>query len=147
MDIEPGDLDESLLIEAIHYENNDMKMPPKYKLPAAEIKLLEAEVLENENLEVISESSIIYVGNIDEDDYESAEFEIRVSGNDVIMPVVVRYKDALNRDYSEHFDLVVHVQDTNGKKFLGSVWMWLLIVVIVSIGIWWWHKHKVKKKR
>ena len=39
--IEPGDLDESLLIEAIRYTNKDMKMPPKYKLPAAEIKLLE----------------------------------------------------------------------------------------------------------
>ena len=39
--IVPGKLDASLLIEAVRYENEDLQMPPKRKLPADEIELLE----------------------------------------------------------------------------------------------------------
>ncbi len=37
-----GNPDQSLLIEAVRYQNRDMQMPPKSALPAAEIKVLEA---------------------------------------------------------------------------------------------------------
>ena len=40
--IVPGDLRESLLIEAIHWKNEDLQMPPKKKLPDAIVKVLEA---------------------------------------------------------------------------------------------------------
>ncbi len=38
----PGKPEESLLIEAIHYQNRDLQMPPKTPLPARAIKDLEA---------------------------------------------------------------------------------------------------------
>jgi hypothetical protein len=37
----PGNLEKSLLIEAIRYKNPDMEMPPKGKLPDAQVALLE----------------------------------------------------------------------------------------------------------
>ncbi len=37
----PGDPEKSLIIEAIHYETEDLQMPPKGKLPDHEIALLE----------------------------------------------------------------------------------------------------------
>ena len=37
-----GNPDQSLLIEAVRYQNRDMQMPPKSALPAAETKVLEA---------------------------------------------------------------------------------------------------------
>ena len=37
----PGNLEESLLIKAVRYRDSDLKMPPKKKLPAAEVALLE----------------------------------------------------------------------------------------------------------
>jgi hypothetical protein len=37
----PGSLEKSRLIEAVHYTNPDLEMPPKSKLPAAEIAVLE----------------------------------------------------------------------------------------------------------
>jgi len=37
----PGDLDRSLLIKSIRYLDEDLQMPPKARLPAAEISLLE----------------------------------------------------------------------------------------------------------
>lgn len=39
--IVPGDLEQSLFIEAIRYETEDLAMPPKGKLPNHEISLLE----------------------------------------------------------------------------------------------------------
>ncbi len=39
--IVPGKPDQSLLIEAVRYQNEDLEMPPKQRLPAAEIALLE----------------------------------------------------------------------------------------------------------
>lgn len=39
--IVPGDPNKSLLIEAIRYTNSDLKMPPKSRLPAADVELLE----------------------------------------------------------------------------------------------------------
>ena len=37
----PGKPEESALIEAVHYANEDFQMPPKKKLPDAEIAILE----------------------------------------------------------------------------------------------------------
>ena len=39
--IVPGDLEKSLLIEAVRYKNKDLQMPEKRKLPDAEIAILE----------------------------------------------------------------------------------------------------------
>ena len=39
--IVPGDLEKSVFIEAIRYGNRDLEMPPKQKLPAEEIAILE----------------------------------------------------------------------------------------------------------
>ncbi|MEO6741478.1 MAG: c-type cytochrome domain-containing protein, partial [Chthoniobacteraceae bacterium] len=37
----PGNLEKSLLIEAVRYTNHDMQMPPKRRLAEAEVKALE----------------------------------------------------------------------------------------------------------
>ncbi|MDE0822266.1 MAG: hypothetical protein OSA95_14165, partial [Opitutales bacterium] len=37
----PGQLDKSLIIEAIRYLNEDMAMPPKQRLKSVEVKILE----------------------------------------------------------------------------------------------------------
>jgi len=39
--LKPGKPDQSLIIEAVRYQNEDMQMPPKGALPAAEVKILE----------------------------------------------------------------------------------------------------------
>jgi cytochrome c553 len=39
--VEPGNLEKSLLIEAVRYKNSDFEMPPKEKLPDKEIAILE----------------------------------------------------------------------------------------------------------
>lgn len=110
----------------------------------AEIKLAEVEVLQSDSVEVTSESNILYVGNIDEDDYESAQFTISVDG-DTTLPVEVRFRDALNREYTENFNLPVRLQENgNGNGGFG-VGGWLVILIVVGGGIWYWRKRKKGK--
>ena len=39
--LKPGDPDQSLIIEAVRYHNQDMQMPPKGAIPKAEVAVLE----------------------------------------------------------------------------------------------------------
>ena len=43
----PGEPDESLLIKAVRYKNEDLQMPPEYQLEPAQVRLLEQWVFRN----------------------------------------------------------------------------------------------------
>ncbi len=111
----------------------------------AEIKLLEMEVLENDNVYVTTESEIIYVGNIDADDYESAEVGLHVNGQETKVPIRIKYRDALNREYEETHELVVRVPKANGNGGT-SVWIWVILLILIAGGVWYWRKRKSGKK-
>lgn len=111
----------------------------------AEIKLAELEVLPAENIEVTSQSSIVYVGNIDEDDYESAELTLRLEGESADLPVVLRYRDALNRPYEEERRLHVQLQQANGSGN-GGIIAWAVIVALVAIGAWYIIRRRRRRK-
>ena len=107
----------------------------------AEIKLLEMEVLESETVKVISETPIIYVGNIDEDDYESASIVLAVSPDTTSVPVRIAYKDALNRQYEEQYDLTLRLSEGNGNG--GPNWLlWIVIIAVIAGGWWYWKRRK-----
>ena len=56
---------------------------------------------ESEKYEIVSPAEV-YVGNIDSDDYETADFKIslnKVKEKEVILPLSLEYKDANNNEY------------------------------------------------
>lgn len=112
----------------------------------SEIKLLELEIVESDALSVMSETPIIYVGNIDEDDYESASFSIKVGKDTDVLPLVVRYKDALNQNYEETYNLALNLHSANGDGGPNYL-MWLIIIVVIAGGFWWWRKRSKKNKK
>ncbi|MDD9952738.1 MAG: hypothetical protein OXR66_00205 [Candidatus Woesearchaeota archaeon] len=107
----------------------------------AEIKLLEMEVLQNDDVKVTSESPVIYVGNIDEDDYESAELKLLVSG-DTTVPLRVAYKDALNRAYEERVELPLTLQSENGRSNGSALKYVVILLVLGGLGYWFWKRKK-----
>ncbi len=111
----------------------------------SEIKLLEMEILENEQVEVLSESPILYVGNIDEDDYESADIKLKISDEHVDVPVRIAYKDALNNPYEQTVTLGLDATNGNGKsKSMGAI-TWIVILVLVGVGIWLYRRRNKRK--
>ena len=104
-----------------------------------DVKYLTARLAESEQYDILS-SDEVYVGNIDSDDYETAEF--RVSCNecgDLPMKVYVSYRDSNNNPYEEEYELSkkVYSQEeaeqaglTQSNNYTGII----IVVLIVIVG-------------
>jgi len=118
-----------------------------------DIKLMNVKLEESDDYEIVS-SDEVYVGNIDSDDYETAEFSLYVRGDDdeVILPVVVDYMDANNNKFRNKEDLVLRLYSSKKAKQFGleersSIGI-VIIVIIVAVGVYvYWRKRKKKKKK
>jgi|SRR3989344_1056022 len=130
----------SMGITTIRFVNNNV----------GDIKFLTVELLESADYDILS-PSIEYIGDLDSDDFDSVDFKLRLTTNEdqINLPVMVNYKDALNEEYSQELDLDLdlrNTQATNQNKLLG--WQTILIVIIVIIGVFYFYRrHKIKKSR
>jgi len=100
-----------------------------------------------------------YVGNINSDDYETADFKIYVKpsnvGQDITLPISIEYKDANNNVYKVEKELKIRVfSDDEAKKMglmtkdgtLGIIITLVIIVAGVFIYLRWRKKSKKKKE-
>jgi len=98
-----------------------------------------------------------YVGNIDSDDYETADFEIYLKSSDgsVNLPIVLEYRDATNKLYTENIQVPLSVYSKSElKKYgleeksgSGGIIIFVVIVVAGLIIYWRWKKKKNKQKK
>lgn len=119
------------------------------------IKFLNIVLAESENYRITSPSEV-YVGNIDSDDYETAEFTLFVENKkdgDILLPLLLEYKDGNNRAYRDNIKLKLPLYGTSEAKQLGLVKGngkvgFFVIAVIVAAGLFIyirWRKRKKKK--
>ena len=119
-----------------------------------DIKFMNIKLMPSDNYRILSNDEV-YIGNIDSDDYETADFELFIrggKGKEVSLPVVLEYKDANNNDFKERIELMLDLYSASeakkfglkkGNGFVGN----LVIVVIVVAGLFIyrkWRKHKKK---
>jgi len=119
-----------------------------------DIKFMNIKLMPSDNYRILSNDEV-YIGNIDSDDYETADFELFIGGSKekkVSLPVVLEYKDANNNDFKERIELTLDLYSASeakkfglkkGNGFVGN----LVIVVIVVAGLFIyrkWRKHKKK---
>ncbi|MBU4284527.1 MAG: hypothetical protein KJ968_05455 [Nanoarchaeota archaeon] len=120
-----------------------------------DVKLLDVELKESDYVKVIS-SPKVYLGNIDSDDYEIAEFKIYVKDvDDSRVPLIINYNyfDPTNNKYEKQETLYLDVYSKNeakkygltgGKGGYGGIFAIIIIVVIGYFGYRWWKKRKKK---
>lgn len=119
----------------------------------ADIKFLNVKLKQNHNYELLS-SEEVYVGNIDSDDYETADFDIFVKAGaegDLEFPLYVEYQDDNNRLYSKNFDLSVRLYTKEealsyGIKEKNHTVGIVIVIVIIVVGLIAYRKFKRKKK-
>jgi len=116
------------------------------------VKFLEVEIGKGSYYTLLSQKSV-YIGDIDSDDFDVAEFKMlfkETSPSIVNLPVKVIYKDALNNEYTEEFNLEARVYTQDEAIKLGllkkSNTMTYVIVIIVLIIIWITYR-RIKKRR
>ncbi len=118
----------------------------------SDVKFLEIEVDTSTYYTLLS-SENIYIGDVDSDDFDSAEFKIYFKENsptNINLPVVITYKDSLNKEYTEEFDIGLKVYTENQAIELGlmkrnntTLYAGIIIVLILI----WFIYRKWKKSR
>jgi len=120
----------------------------------SDIKFLDIMLKENADFDIISNPEV-YIGKLDSDDYETAEYTIMVSQeakDQVTLPFTVEYRDANGKLYSKEVPLTLHLfsgaelqQRTNGKGFPWGIVIIILVIVAVVVYIYKRRKNKRKK--
>ncbi len=118
-----------------------------------DVKLLDVELKESEYVKVISNANV-YLGNIDSDDYEMAEFKVYVNDlDDSRVPLIINYNylDPTNNKYEKQETLYLDVYSSKeAKKYgldgaggsSGGIFAVIIIIVIGYFGYRWWKKRK-----
>lgn len=118
-----------------------------------DVKLVTVMVEESEAFELMT-SDTVYVGNIDSDDYESAEFTLKakkVENNKFDVPLTIEYLDANNQKYTTQKTLSVSAVSLTEATESGLVQknnsMGIIVVVaIVVVGFILYRIFRKKKK-
>ena len=110
------------------------------------VKLIELTTRASDSVTILSESPTIYIGNIDSDDYETAEIEIEAKGDTISLPLTLSFRDALNKEYAEEFTLETALKSGNGEKSSSSL-LWIVLLVIAAVVVWWLVRRRRKANR
>ncbi len=119
-----------------------------------EIKFLNVKLVESEDYRIISPSEV-YVGNIDSDDYETADFKLFVENKKeggIVLQLNVEYRDANNNEYKDDIELKLPMYGTSEAKQFGlvegngKVGFFVVIVVVVA-GLFIYRRWRKRKKK
>jgi hypothetical protein len=117
------------------------------------IKFLNVKVEENELVDVLSTTNEVYIGGIDSDDYDTANFRVKIAkstGSSGSLPLVIDYMDANNKEYSEKIDLPLSFLSDSElgvetKSPVGTIVFVGIAVVVIGFFIWRRKKRKHHK--
>ncbi len=118
-----------------------------------DIKFMNIKLKDSENYNILSPKEV-YVGNIDSDDYETADFKLslgRIKGKEVVLPLLVEYRDANNNEYVEDVNVPLKLYSSSEAKAIGakkgSSKVGIIIVLIIVGGGFFFYRRWRKKKK
>lgn len=118
-----------------------------------DIKFVSLKLVQSDGYEMLSNEEV-YLGNIDSDDFETADFKLfvkKTKNKAVKIPIIMEYKDANNNDYKQSIELDLNLYSASeAKKFglkegNGLVGI-LIVIVIVGAGLFYYRRYGKKKK-
>lgn len=118
-----------------------------------DVKFFNVEILESDDFEIIS-VPIVYVGDVDSDDYETVEFDIFVDKtreNSVMIPLRLEYTDPNNERFVQDISLDLNLYTGREIKKYGLNGgrgiSWILILLILGGGSYFAYRKFGKKKK
>lgn len=117
---------------------------------ASTSKFLNLEILPTQEFEVVSTNEL-YLGNLDSDDYETADFMIKVKqveGDILSIPVRLTYTDVNNNYFSEEKEVELKLYSSSEISRIqgGNGYTLYIILGILAIGGFFVYKRYFKKK-
>lgn len=108
---------------------------------------VELNMKESENFDVLSPNSV-YLGSMDADDYQTADFQIHVDSEaeNISAPVKVSYSDAKGEEsLNQEVEIPVYTQSqlqNYGLANSGSSLPLILVLALVGAGVYYWRKKR-----
>ncbi|MDP7181165.1 MAG: hypothetical protein QF486_01215 [Candidatus Woesearchaeota archaeon] len=109
----------------------------------ANLKYVNLELVKDPAYEILTPSNTDYLGNVDNDDFETSEFLIKPKNRQTTLKVRAEYLDEYNKEHSEMYDLPVTFYSAQEIEGGGSK-AWVVIVLIVA-GVGYYYYKKKKK--
>jgi predicted PurR-regulated permease PerM len=117
------------------------------------IKFVNINLKDSEDYDILSPKEV-YIGSVDSDDYETAEFKVYVKGfedSTLKLPLAMEYMDANNNPYQKDLELEFTVYSAkklgaSSGSSLGTIIFILIILVIAYFIYRRWEKKKRKVK-
>ncbi len=112
----------------------------------ADVKLLTITLEESDDYELISASRSVYIGNIFSDDYQTVRYRVKALNSDtVLFPITLEYRDALNNQRIETFNIQHEVCDVCENDGAGAGVVIVVVLVLLIAGIWYYRKRKKRR--
>ncbi len=115
-----------------------------------DVKFLSLKLGKMENVEIVG-SDESYIGNLDSDDFSTAEFNLYVksAAKEVLLPVTVEYKDANNNNYKKEVSLPLRIYSASEakkiKKESNASALWIAIPIVLAAGFFLYRRWRRKK--
>lgn len=111
-----------------------------------DLKYVTVNLQQSPDYNILSPSSEAYVGNLDNDDFETVDFIIEPNVRSPRLKINLEFKDPYNVDYSKNFDLPLRII-TDADLGKGRSPIVPVVVILVIAGIIYWRFKKKKKSR
>jgi len=117
-----------------------------------EAKYLNIKISETNGLKILG-SKKVYIGNIESDDFDNAEFKVFIdkeAGSIINLPIELNYKDAVNEEYTEQISLKLKAYTVKEAIKLGLIKKnntGIYAGIVVGLVIIWFVYRKIKKRR
>lgn len=110
-------------------------------------KLMTVMLHHSEDYEILS-SNPVYVGSLESDDDETADFKIHLKSgkNPIMLPVTLEFRDANNDKYSQEENLELKLYKESELNNSNGTLTWIIVVLILAVAGYFGYR-RWKKKR
>jgi len=113
-----------------------------------DLRYLTIELEKSPNYDILSYANDVYIGNLDSDDFEIANFKIHPKKRNPNLKFRVDFKDPYNTDYSQDYEIPLRVitpaQLGEKKSYTSSI---LIVLAIVCVGLYFYNRSRKRKKQ
>ena len=99
------------------------------------IKYFSMKMLPSKQIKMIS-TDTAYIGDVDSDDSEVADFRITAKSSKLIIPLEVSYRDVSNNPYTEQINVTYNLPSASETGKGGTNWILIIIILIALIAIY-----------
>ncbi|PIN75064.1 hypothetical protein COV18_04880 [Candidatus Woesearchaeota archaeon CG10_big_fil_rev_8_21_14_0_10_37_12] len=141
----------SLIVDSTDFENKQKPGTVSLKVinkGIVDLKYVDIRLIKTEDYEILTPSNEAYVGNLDNDDFETVDFILKPLVKEPKLKLEITFKDPYNVDFTQQYDLPLRIITDNDLESRGSLLpVIIVLLIIIAGGIYWWKKKKTNKRR